>query len=139
MHVSREVTLDATAEEVWRLVTDSEALSSWFGGDVVLDPRLGGAGTFVDGPVVRHAVVDDLDEGRRIGFVWQTEEGDASRVELTLVESDAGTVLRVTETALAGARLCSIADAGGLWDDRLFGLEVRCVTAAFEPVPVRVW
>lgn len=102
MEISREVTLDATADEVWSLLSDPDELAGWVGEEVR-------AARFLDAP--EHSLR------------WSWSTGD---VELELVEvAPERTVVRVTErSATAAARACAISDA---WDDRLFGLEVRCL------------
>ena len=102
MEVTREITVDADLDEVWRYLSDPDELAGWVGDEVrTADVRVGEAG---------------------ITWTW-SPDGVESTVELTLVETEAGTTVQVTEKR-ASARACSIGDA---WDDRLFGLEVRCL------------
>lgn len=112
MEISREVTLDATADEVWALLTDPDELAAWVGEEVrAADVAIGTAG---------------------LAWTW-SPDGVSSSVELTVVETDDGTTVRVTERrtgAIAGARACSVGDA---WDDRLLGLELRCLRRCLIP------
>src|SRR5688500_7843275 len=114
MEITREITVDADADEVWRYLADDDELAGWVGDEV------------------RHADVRRGGDG--LTWTW-SPGGIESTVELTLVTEGERTTVRVTErrtAALAGARACSIGDA---WDERLFGLEVRCLTRALATIP----
>lgn len=114
MEVTREITVDADLDEVWRFLSDPDELAGWVGDEVrTADVHVGDGG---------------------LTWTW-APDGVESTVELTLVEAEAGTTVQVTERRpTGGARAsCSIGDA---WDDRLFGLEVRCLTRALATIPV---
>jgi uncharacterized protein YndB with AHSA1/START domain len=129
--VRRSVTLDASVDEVWRLLTDADELAGWLG-DVDGD-RI----TEVDG-TVRHVVFDEVVEGRRVGFTWWQEDGDISEVVFTVDETDEGTRVTVEERAvLAGGRACQLEDAVcgmAAWDDRLLGLEMTVLSRSLISV-----
>ena len=129
VRVERTVVLDASADEVWRAVTDDAELAVWFGGDVTLEPRPGGRGRFDEpGGATRHARVEEVDEGHRLVWRWWTESGEASRVELTVDEVADGTRLTVVEApvaVVAGSRIGTARAAA--WDRRLLALELRCL------------
>lgn len=112
MELVREITVDADADEVRRLLTDAEELAAWVGDEVRLaDVRVGRTG---------------------VAWTW-SPDGVESTVEVTIAESDAGTTVRVVERRATGARAsCSIGDA---WDDRLLGLELRCLGLRRAPIP----
>jgi uncharacterized protein YndB with AHSA1/START domain len=96
MEVEREVVFPAPPDEVWEALTEAERLEEWFANDVELDARPGGEGTFRwDDGEERHAVVRELEEERRIVLDWD----DDGRTAIELVEVDAGTLVRVVETA----------------------------------------
>jgi uncharacterized protein YndB with AHSA1/START domain len=96
MEVEREVTVEATPEEVWESLVEPERLEEWFANDVELDARPGGEGVFRwDDGEERHAVVRELDEPRRLVLDWD----DDGTVVIELEEQGAGTLVRVTETA----------------------------------------
>jgi uncharacterized protein YndB with AHSA1/START domain len=107
--VTREIDLDATAEEVWRLVADPEELAGWVGDEV------------------RTAQVVSDDGGRRLSWAW-APDGVESTVELTVVEEGDRSRVRVTErsagVATASARACSLTR----WDDAFLALELRALT-----------
>ena len=81
MEVTREVVLDAPAEEVWDALTDPERLEQWFTED----------------GEVRELVVEEIEEGRRVAYSW-----DDGRVAIEVVQVDAGTRVVVTETGEPG-------------------------------------
>jgi uncharacterized protein YndB with AHSA1/START domain len=108
--IQREVVFEAPLEEVWQALTRPERLREWFANDVELDVRPGGEGVFRwDDGSLRHAVVEDVEEERRLAFRWSDEDGSESRVELALDEAADGTRLTVTETATAGLQANALA------------------------------
>jgi uncharacterized protein YndB with AHSA1/START domain len=107
---------------VWEALTDPERLSEWFANDVEFDARPGGRGVFRwDDGETRHATVDELVPGERLGFDWTDGDGAGSHVTIALEEAEHGTRLRVVETPSALA---------GEWS---VGLEVQALAA------VAVW
>jgi len=104
--VTREVTIAAPAASVWRALTDPAELSAWFGADVEIEVRRGGAvrARWQDG-TERRGLVVDLDPPRRLAFRWRTlrtEAGvsgaaDASVVTFVLVADGDATRVAVTE------------------------------------------
>lgn len=130
--VTRSLTLDASPEQVWQLVADESALAGWFGGDVQLDVKPGGAGRFTDDAGrVRRAVVADVQTQRSVRWIWwdEDEPADATSVELRVDAAEDGrSTLTVTEAAITGgARACALADAqiGSAWEIRLGRVEER--------------
>ena len=99
--VERSVDLDVPADEVWRALTDDDALSDWFGGHVTLDPVPGGEGRFDAGDgEVRRARVDEVEPGRRLSWRWWTDDDDdgpITSVTFELTELEGSTRLVVTE------------------------------------------
>src|SRR4051794_6678524 len=103
--VERVIDLDAPIGDVWSLVCRADL---WLADEGTL--RLGegpdAIGRLVERGIARRTRLDQLDDGRRIVFHWWDErgdEGDASRVEITLVPTDGPTRLVVTETVCARA------------------------------------
>jgi uncharacterized protein YndB with AHSA1/START domain len=83
MEITREVELDAPADEVWELLTDPDELAAWVGDEV------------------RAARFDDPDEGaRRIGWTW-SPDGEDSRVEIAVVPDGDRSIVRVVEHTVA--------------------------------------
>ena len=107
--VTKEVELPASPDEVWEQVADSDQLGEWLEADVELDPRPGGSGSFrfADGEV-RRALVRDAEPGRRLAFTWWpltgVDVGRATSVTITIEPTDAGSRLRLVETARARTR-----------------------------------
>ena len=137
--IEREIELDASVEEVWAAMCEPD---TWLADEGSLDIAVGGTGRLVDDGIVRHAVVEAVETGRRLVYRWWSDddEGDAaSRVELTLVPSDGPTRLLVRETRvvaqspeeLAALRVTTgptdraAATAGLRWEVRFACLALR--------------
>jgi uncharacterized protein YndB with AHSA1/START domain len=90
MELTREITLPATAEEVWR----SLAEPTWLGEDASIELR-------PDGEVragERTGFVEAVEEPRRLVFWWSKPDEEATRVELELEEDGEETHVRVAES-----------------------------------------
>jgi uncharacterized protein YndB with AHSA1/START domain len=99
VEIEREVVLDSPPAEVWEALTDPEQLEEWFANDVEFDLERGGVFRWDDGDV-RHAVVEEVDAGRRLAIRWWKPGGaEESEVTFTLEAIPAGTRLVVAETA----------------------------------------
>jgi uncharacterized protein YndB with AHSA1/START domain len=108
--VRREVVLPVDPDRAWELITDTDELEGWLGNAVELEPEEGGEVRveFEDG-VRREGLVEEVDEGRRLVFVWGEEP---SRVVWTLDPVPDGTRFVVTErtlTPLVGPRMAALA------------------------------
>ena len=114
--VTRDVELPATPDEVWQQVAESDQLGDWLDADVELDVRPGGAGSFrfADGEE-RRAMVREVEPGRRLAFTWWPLAGEdvgrATSVTITIERTDAGSRLRLVESARARARAVASAVA----------------------------
>lgn len=105
--VIREIDLDAYPAEVWEAVTSPDQLAEWFAADV--------EGEVVPGEVLRftapdgterRALVERVDEPRELIFRWlpgSTDEEPPSRVDITINETEDGSVLRVVERRIEAA------------------------------------
>ena len=107
--VRREVVLPVDPDRAWELITDPDELEGWLGDAVELEPEEGGEVRveFEDGER-REGVVEEVDEGRRLVFVWGEEP---SRVVWTLDPVPEGTRFVVTERTLApvvGPRMAAL-------------------------------
>lgn len=110
MRLEKTALLPASAEEVWRALTEPDGLTAWFGAEASLDRLAPGARVefrFQDG-AVRAAVLEDVEPNRVLSFRWlpfdRAADGTprrlvATRVEISLAEKDGGTMLDVVETA----------------------------------------
>ena len=96
MEIPREIELAADPEDVWAALTDEAQLEEWFANEVELDPTPGGRGVFRwDNGEQREAVVVSVDEGSRIVLRFE----DDGVVELRVVPTEGGTLVRVRESA----------------------------------------
>jgi uncharacterized protein YndB with AHSA1/START domain len=137
--IERQVTLPASPEEVWDLLTRPEELVTWLGDDVELDPTPGAVGRVLerDGRE-HHLTVEEVDEASRLSWRWWTPDDDgqptdASRVVITLTPMPTGTLLRVVEELpqpVATARASSAPRAEAAWSHRLLHLEALLLVAA---------
>jgi len=90
MELTREITLPATAEEVWRSLSEP----AWLGEDAEIERRPEGEVRAGD----RTGFVEEADEPSRLVFWWSAPGEDATRVELDLTEDGDETHLRVVES-----------------------------------------
>jgi uncharacterized protein YndB with AHSA1/START domain len=90
MELTREITLPATAEEVWRSLDEP----AWLGEDAAIELRPDGEVRAGD----RTGFVEEVEEPRRLVFWWSTPDEDATRVELELTEAGEETHVRVVES-----------------------------------------
>ncbi len=138
--VERLATIDGSAADVWSCVSRPGELARWLDLELRGDtgeerPLAPGAALSAADPdgTVRHLLVSEVEEGRRIAWHWWREGGELSAVEITLAPLDAGcTAVRVVETlARAGAGAGGRASASvvdGLeagWDEALSTLGRR--------------
>jgi uncharacterized protein YndB with AHSA1/START domain len=90
MELTREITLPATAEEVWRSLEEP----AWLGEDASIELH-------PDGEVragERIGFVEEVEEARRLVFWWAAPNEDSTRVELELEEEEDVTHVRVVES-----------------------------------------
>jgi len=140
VRVERSVVVDAPIAEVWRALTRPDELGRWLGVEVdagvetTLMEGLAARLREADGSV-RHLLVTEVDEGRRLAWHWWRSDGELSAVEIT-IEPTIGesNVVRVVETlastpsALAGGGRAQLELAAGIdheWGVRLGGLATR--------------
>jgi uncharacterized protein YndB with AHSA1/START domain len=94
--VTRETLFETSTEELWAALTDPERLAEWFATEAELELVEGGRAAFRWGNgEERGAVVEEIDEERRLAFTW--DDGGVVVLELEPVED--GTMLRVTESS----------------------------------------
>jgi uncharacterized protein YndB with AHSA1/START domain len=106
-----EQTIDAPPGDVWGFVVDPAALSAWFGADAWLKPVPNSAVRFrfADGSE-RRGVVEEVEPGRRLTWRWREQRGtgfrstigEPSTVTIELEPAVDGTLVRITETPVAG-------------------------------------
>ena len=105
LEVSDSIHIQADRARVWSGLTDPALLDSWFGERNEVDLRTGGRMAFEWEQHGRFAaVIDELDEGRALGFRWasvpdaEPRVGNSTRVRFTLEDAEGGTQLTVRET-----------------------------------------
>jgi uncharacterized protein YndB with AHSA1/START domain len=90
MELTREITLPATAEEVWRSLEEP----AWLGEDASIELQPDGEVRAGD----RTGFVEEVEEERRLVFWWAAPDEDSTRVELSLEEDGDVTHVRVVES-----------------------------------------
>jgi uncharacterized protein YndB with AHSA1/START domain len=105
-----EQTIEAPPGDVWRFMVDPAALSAWFGADAWLEPSPDGRVRFrfADGSE-RRGVVEEVEPGRRLTWRWREMRGtgfgsaigEPTTVTIELEPAASGTLVRITETAVA--------------------------------------
>lgn len=123
--------LNATPDEVWKLLTEPSLLAGWLHARVEIEPQAGGALTLnfqntastIRGEITRYEAPSLLE------YIWTFDEETPSvvRFELEPDQSGAGTHLRLTHRLLSDAQL-SMHAAG--WH---YHLELLAQQIAGEP------
>ena len=88
--VERELIVPDGIDEVWSSLAEPE----WLGEDATIDLRE--AGDVRAGECT--GFVEEVEAPHRLAFWWSAPGEEATRVELELAETDAGTHIRVTES-----------------------------------------
>ena len=107
--VERELTVPEEIEEVWESLAEPE----WLGEGASI--KLEEAGEVHAGE--RTGFVEEAEAPRRLVFWWSARDEEATRVEIDLDETGAGTHIRVTESrplAILDGRDLAI-ELGGAW------------------------
>lgn len=121
MEITREVTLDAPAADVWEALTDDDVRSDWLEDDAD-----------------RVTLVDTADPGRLLRWTWWDDGGAASTVTITLTPTDdGGTHLHVAErlvlppvTAHVPSGRAEASAREHAWDHRILGIELLLLDLA---------
>lgn len=88
--VERELIVPDGIEDVWESLAEPE----WLGDDASIDLREAGEVRAGD----RTGFVEEVEAPHRLAFWWSAPGEEATRVELELGETHAGTAIRVTES-----------------------------------------
>ena len=105
--IERTVEIAHPPARVWAALTTAEGLSSWFGHEVTIDLRPGGAAMMKwDHGHTADMRVERVEEPTVFGYTWHVyglPDDDPRRtyVEFTLAPTEAGTRLTVTESGFA--------------------------------------
>ena len=125
-------TFTADADEVWEVLTDPEGVESWLGEGSSLPPVEGADLDVADVEtgIRRRGLVETVEPGRRLGFVWwPVDDGPdgatATRVEIVLVPDGDTTHLTIRESPVTrpGAAVASV--LAGSWAWRTAGAELQ--------------
>jgi uncharacterized protein YndB with AHSA1/START domain len=106
--VERELTVPDGIDDVWRSLAEPE----WLGEGATIELHEAGEVRAGD----RSGFVEEADAPRRLVFWWSAPGEEATRVELDLDETGAGTQIRVTESrplAILDGRDLAIEFGGG--------------------------
>jgi uncharacterized protein YndB with AHSA1/START domain len=104
--VRRETILAVDRETAWAALCDPRELATWLADEVELEIEAGAEGTLRwHTGEERHAVVEEVQEHRRIALQWWEPGGDPSIVELTLDDVPGGTRLVVIELPVVALRV----------------------------------
>jgi uncharacterized protein YndB with AHSA1/START domain len=115
--VERDILIEASAEVVWRVITEPEQIRRWLSDEADLEARAGADGTLTWTPGGRAASdkgagsvvpirVVEMEPLRRFAFRWNHPHGqepdatNSALVEFTLSEEAAGTRLNVLESGI---------------------------------------
>jgi uncharacterized protein YndB with AHSA1/START domain len=113
--IEREVLIDASAETVWRVITEPEHISRWFSDEAELEQRAGADGALIWSPGGRGGSgagmtvpirVVEAEPHRRFCFRWGHEQGtdpqehSSALVEFVLTSEADGTRLLVVESGI---------------------------------------
>jgi uncharacterized protein YndB with AHSA1/START domain len=119
VHVTHELELDGTSDELWAAVSDQALLAEWLADEVHLDVRAGAVGRVVDHDgTARDVLVTAVDPGRSVTWLWWNDRDGLSTVELRLEpgDRDGTTRLRVVETLPQGTPRLSASACTRRWE-----------------------
>ena len=125
--IEREITIDASPETVFRLLTDPTQYVRWKGKLAELEPRPGGRFriAFASTKDIAAGKYVEVVPGRRVVFTWGWEGNEqvppgVSTVEIDLIPEGAGTRLRLVHRGLPEEAIASHTEG---WDYFLPRLE----------------
>ena len=141
LEVRREIEIAASQETVWELLTDPAKAPTWWGQNATFDLREDGkfrmevsAGSIASGKFT------EIEPPRRLAFTFGWEKGGAgpellpagsSTVQIELVPTDTGTLLRLVHWGLPNAE--AVTSHGEGWDHYLGRLAT--VASGGDPGP----
>ncbi|QKW09095.1 SRPBCC family protein [Streptomyces sp. NA04227] len=109
--IEREITIDASVEHVWAVLTEPEHVGNWFGqgSPAQIDLRPGGIMELDHGEHGQFPTkIVTVDPPHRFAYLWASGypgdvavPGNATLVEFTLTAEGEGTLLRVVESGFA--------------------------------------
>jgi uncharacterized protein YndB with AHSA1/START domain len=127
--VEQTIELDADLAEVWRVLTDTDALDDWLGAAVDLEMRPGAVGRVLDPDgAVREVLVTEVDTPNRLTWHWWESGGALTTVQIVATPTPTGTRVHVVETLDPQADLPSVPRASA----RAGGKTASCVGASSD-------
>jgi uncharacterized protein YndB with AHSA1/START domain len=96
--VERTVELRKSPAELWRHLIDGALASLWMGGEMAIEPRLGGKVTLAaEGLSDLFGSVEAVSPLESIVWTWRTREGEPTQVTLRIEATGEGCRLWVAE------------------------------------------
>jgi uncharacterized protein YndB with AHSA1/START domain len=105
--IEQTLTVDAPPAEVFRALTDADALKRWWITDGTSDPRTGGHFHYewhMADPANNHVqegVYDEVVDGERVAYPWSAGPAGETRVAFALSERDGGTQVSLVHSGFA--------------------------------------
>lgn len=98
-----KIELDATPDEVFRAISEGDAITRWFAPEASVTPGVGGAVTLSWGPGMEGtAPISGWDPGKRFAWTEQHGDGEPKVVEFLIEAAEGGkTVLRLVHSGFA--------------------------------------
>jgi uncharacterized protein YndB with AHSA1/START domain len=115
----KEITLEATPEEVWEAIATGSGIDGWFMGRNEVEPREGGRTAMTIGGHTEEATVTAWEPSRRFAYRTGSQQGAGFMAFEWLIEGrgDGTTVLRLVQSGVLGDDWESEYDALGKgWD-----------------------
>ena len=115
--VRKEVTLDATPDEVWDLIATGPGIDTWFMGHNEVEPREGGVASMEMGGMTQESTITAWEPGRRFALRGQEyPDGTVHAFEYLIEGREGGsTVLRLVHSGFLGSET---------WEAEMGGMEV---------------
>jgi uncharacterized protein YndB with AHSA1/START domain len=100
----KQITLDATPEQVWEAIATGPRIDAWFMGRNLVEPREGGRTSMTIGEQTEEGVVTAWEPGRRFAYRGESPDGTTFMAFEWLIEGrDDGTcVLRLVQSGVLG-------------------------------------
>lgn len=101
--IEREITINAAIETVWRVVTQPEHITKWFGAKTEMDLQAGGEGTFTWDFGQAPFKIVKVEQPHHFAYRWvapdnkKANEANAILVEFNLSEEGEHTKLQIVE------------------------------------------
>ena len=95
--ITQSLTIDAPRAEVFRALTDADALKRWWITDGISEPRTGGRFRYEwrmadqGNDHVQEGTYDEVVDGERVAYPWSAGPAGETRVTFTLSDRDGAT------------------------------------------------